>query len=74
MIDRELVTYPTWERYTVLSHVIFSLSIKDRRNIFHLCKHTENTAEAFFPQYGITFAEFAIWYTLGENKRKTKRG
>jgi len=73
MIERQLITYPTWERYTVLSHAVFTLSIKDRRHIFQLSRDLGSGQDMFFPQYGIMFSEFAVWYTLGENRRKPKR-
>lgn len=72
MIERNLITYPTWERYTILSHCIFSLSIKDRRNIFQMSRNASRDEDIFFPNYGITFSEFAVWYTLGESRRKAK--
>lgn len=74
MSERDLITYPTWERYTVLSHCIFSLSIKDRRTIFQMSRDVCAEQDMFFPHYGITFSEFAVWYTLGENRRKTRKG
>ena len=73
MVAKDLVTYPTWERYIVLSHVILTLSVRDRRKIFQLCRQAGSHGEAFFPEYGITFSEFAVWYTLGDKRRKCKR-
>lgn len=74
MTERDLITYPTWERYTVLSHYIFGLSIRERRNIFHLARHNEAIIDqVFFPRLGLTFTEFAVWYTLGESRRKGRR-
>ena len=66
-------TYPAWERYTVLSHVVASLSIGERRQIFHLARTLSDfSPETFFPQFGFTLAEFSVWYTLGENRRKVR--
>ena len=63
------LTYPTWERYVVLSHVISTLSIRDRRHIFQCIRtHTESVKDIFFPNVGITFSEFAVWHILGESK------
>ena len=56
MSERDLITYPTWERYTVLSHCIFSLSIKDRRTIFQLSRDVNSDQDMFFPHFGITFS------------------
>ena len=72
MSERDLITYPTWERYTVLSHVVATLTIKERRKIFQLVKNVSDHQHVFLPHYGFTFAEFAVWYTLGENKRRIK--
>lgn len=71
IVERDLMTYPTWERYTVLAHFIFTLNVRDRRNIFHLCRSMPSGKDLFFPKYGLTFSEFAVWYTLGDTKRKT---
>lgn len=71
-MERHLITYPTWERYTILAHVISNLTIRDRRQIFHLARSTNTSffADLFFPNYGFTLAEFAVWYILGDNRRK----
>ena len=73
MLDRDLITYPTWERYTVLSHVISMMSIKERRNIFQISRTLGTDNDLFFPMYGISFSEFAVWYTLGDSRRKAKK-
>lgn len=74
-MEHHLLTYPTWERYTVLSHVISNLSIRDRRQIFMLARNTPTcfSTELFFPHFGFTLAEFAVWYTLGDNRRKVRK-
>lgn len=74
MDERTLITYPTWERYTVLSHSIAQLSIRQRRHIFQLARNSTALTDLFFPHYGFTFAEFAVWYTLADTRRKSKRG
>ena len=73
MNERDLLTYPTWERYTVLSHAVFSMSIKDRRNIFQMTRNSREGDDPFFPHHGIAFSEFAVFYSLGEGRRKGKR-
>lgn len=74
-MERQLITYPTWERYTILAHVISSLTIRDRRQIFQLARSTNTSfiPDLFFPNYGFTLAEFAVWYTLGDNRRKMRK-
>mgnify|MGYP006237691309 CR=1 FL=1 len=73
-MDNSLITYPSWERYTVLSNVVLSLSVKERRHIFTLARsRTPASPDLFFPHFGFTLAEFAVWYTIGELKSKKKR-
>lgn len=71
-MERQLLTYPIWERYSILSHVITNLSIRDRRHLFQLARTFENP-DTLFPNYGFTLSEFAVWYTLGDARKKTKR-
>ena len=74
MVERELPTYPTWERYTVLSHVISNLPVKDRRQIFLLVRrHAPAPHDLFFPAYGFTLAEFATWHVICESRRYKKK-
>ena len=69
-MDRNSLTMPTWERYTVLSHVIAHLSIRERRRIFQLVRSMEGEwGNVFFPDFGFTLSEFAVWYTLGDRRR-----
>ena len=71
MRRHDLITYPTWQRYTVLSHAIARLSIRDRRRIFQLARAREAQWDrVFFPEYGFTLSEFAVWYTLGDHRRR----
>lgn len=72
-MERALLTYPTWERYTILAHVVNRLSVRDRRQIFQLMRRAENTPNLFFPAYGVCLAEFAVWHVLGDTRRKTKK-
>ena len=67
---RELLTFPIWERYIVLSNVIHGLSIRDRRQIFQHVRCMNSSPDAFFPAYGFTLSEFAVWHILGDSRRK----
>lgn len=41
-MEQSLVTFPTWEKYIVISNTIENLRVKDKRFIFHtLRKHPE---------------------------------
>jgi hypothetical protein len=73
MEERELMTYPIWERYTVLSNVINGLSIRDRRHIFQNVRKHSITPDIFFPVYGFTLSEFAVWHVLGDTRRKVRK-
>ena len=70
--EETFITYPTWKKYIVMSRVIESLKVKDKRNIFYtMRKTTDLSHHTFFPNYGITAGEFSIWQILADNKRKT---
>ena len=71
MERRHLITYPTWERYTVLADVISKLSVRDRRRIFQIARNVDgNWDNIFIPEFGMTLSEFAVWYTLGEHRKR----
>ena len=74
MDERTLITYPTWERYTVLSHSIAQLSIRQRRHIFQLALQPDRPDGPLLSPLRLHFAEFAVWYTLADTRRKSKRG
>ena len=69
MHEKDLITRPTWERYTVLAQCILQMSVRERRDVFRLVKTIDRPLEAFFPRYGFTFSEFAVWYVAGEARR-----
>lgn len=73
-MEVDLVTYPIWERYTVLSHEVNKLTIRERRQIFQLARSASTLSpDMLFPAYGFTLAEFAVWYTLGDSRRKVRK-
>lgn len=56
-----------------MSKVIESLKVKDKRAIFHIMRRAENLTEnTFFPTYGFTAGEFAIWQILTDTKKGKK--
>lgn len=72
-MERQLITYPTWERYVVLAHIVSELSVRDRRHLFQLVrKQADPSPDLFFPQFGFTLSEFAVWHVLGEARRTKK--
>lgn len=71
--EHALITYPTWKKYIVISCAIEKLRVKDKRHLFHVMrKSDELTHNTFFPEYGITVGQFAIWQILSENKRNRR--
>lgn len=66
------LTHSNWERYLVVAHVVSRLSIKERRCIFQNTRGftADEARDIFFPQHGFTLAEFAVWHTLGDVRRK----
>ena len=72
--ERSFITYPTWKKYIVVSYFIESLRVREKRQLFHVMRRHHDTLDhnSFFPQYGITAGEFAVWQVLSEN-RKTRR-
>jgi len=71
-MERELLTYPTWVRYSVLANNMTNLTIKDRRQIFQSIRKDDARADTFFPKYGFTLSEFAVWHVLGDARRKNR--
>jgi hypothetical protein len=75
MFDRDPTTYPSFARYSCVANTVFSLTIRDRRNIFHLIRTNRDvlTSNTFFPAFGLTIAEFALFYALHEGRKKKKK-
>lgn len=73
--EHTFITYPTWKKYIVVSCFVESLRVKEKRHLFQIMRRTPSLShDTFFPTYGITAGEFAIWQILSENRktRKTK--
>ena len=68
---KKYMTYPTWRKHLVLSTVISSIQIKQKRTIFQLLR-SNSDADAFLPEFGFTSGSFCIWQILSENKRRKK--
>ena len=72
MEERILPTYPLWEWQRVVSHVVLTLSMRDRRTVFQLARgmrvDEEDLANIFFPELGITLAEFAVYPVLARRR------
>lgn len=73
MDTRHLIMYPTWERYMILSTCIAHLSIRDRRRVFLIARSFDRDWQnVFLPEFGFTLSEFAVWYMLGDARRRTE--
>lgn len=73
-MEQSLVTFPTWEKYIVISNSIENLRVKDKRFIFHTLRKTpEATENYFFPHFGFTTSEFACWQILTDGRKQRKK-
>ena len=73
--EHSFITYPTWKKYMILSSYIEGLRVKEKRHIFHIMRrHGEGlNHDSFFPQYGFTTGEFAVWQVLTEHRKSRNR-
>jgi len=73
--ERSFITYPTWKKYMILSCFIETLRVKDKRQLFHIMRRYGKDLDhnCFFPQYGITAGEFAVWQVLSESRKGRKK-
>ena len=68
-------TYPTWKKYLVLSREIEMLKVRDKRLIFQMMRNAPDlTHDTFFPAFGFTAGEFAIWQILSEHRKPRRPG
>ena len=76
MRDQALLTYPTWERYTVLAHAVSHLGVRERRGIFVLARAAASgpSPDLLYPALGMTLSEFAVWHTIGDATRRRGGG
>jgi hypothetical protein len=73
--DRSLITFPTWKKYIVISCYIEGLRVKEKRQLFHIMRRHSSILDhnSFFPLYGITAGEFAVWQVLSESRKSRRR-
>ena len=74
--ERGFITYPTWKKYIVLSCFVDSLRVKDKRQLFQIMRRQGDELDhnSFFPAFGLTAGEFAIWQILSDNRKTRRRG
>ena len=68
-MDQKLLTFPTWQKYMVISKTVDNLTVKDKRFIFHCLREHRCTPDTFLPSFGITTAEFAVWQILSDGRK-----
>lgn len=70
-VERTFITYPTWKKYIVLSYYVENLRVKEKRQLFQVMRKAfpDLNHNSFFPQYGITAGEFAVWQVLSESRK-----
>ena len=72
--EQNLITYPTWKKYIIISYFVESLRVRDKRHLFQIMRKSPMlTHDTFFPNYGITAGEFAIWQILSESRKPRKK-
>ena len=71
--EHTFITFPTWKKYMIISCYVEGLRVKDKRQLFHVMRKSDVlNHDTFFPRYGITAGEFAIWQILSENRKSRK--
>lgn len=61
----------TFEKVNGIKRAVASLKVKDKRSLFQIMRLTDDlNADTFFPQFGITAGQFAVFYVLVDNNRK----
>ena len=50
-----------------------NMGVRERRQLFHTVRMQPLAADTFFPRLGVTFGEFAVWHTLSETRRKSRK-
>ena len=73
--EHHFITYPTWIKYIIISCYVESLRVRDKRQLFHIMRKSSGdlSHDTFFPAYGITAGEFAIWQILSDSRKSRKK-
>lgn len=72
--EHTFITYPTWKKYIIISYYVEQLRVRDKRHLFHIMRKASFlNHDTFFPNYGITAGEFAIWQILSESKKVRRK-
>ncbi len=63
----------TWRKYWIMYMFVGSLGIKDKRRLFFHMRKDDVDEHSFFPKYGFTAGEFAVYQKLTEKIQKDKK-
>ena len=74
------ITYPTWQRTTIMYSQFRKLDAKHKRKFFACLRNDEKTggicphmnSDCYFPHFGITIGDFALMQQLGACARSSK--
>ena len=72
MSDDSLLTTPTWEKYTVISHAIANMDVRHKRKVLSYIR-SENSMDLLVPSIGLTLSEFAIFHLVHEKTGRSKK-
>jgi hypothetical protein len=65
-------TYPPHHRFCLsISWLVKSLIVRDKRQIYVSMRSGEVSANSFFPKFGLSAADYAVWQILNDNPRRT---
>lgn len=67
------VMYPVWKRNVVLERYVNGLRVKDKRIIFQYLRDSTTHENSYFPLYGFTAGEFAVWHIIADSGKRTER-
>ena len=77
MYSRKMAEASSWAKYVIMYRHVEALRVKDKRFIFQKMRTVDGMDhDTYFPCYGITAGEFAVWQILSERKseKKSKKG
>ena len=67
------IMYPIWKRNIVIECQTQHLRVRDKRVLFQYMRETEVDEKYFFPNYGITAGEFAVWHIIADSGKRNER-
>ena len=72
--NASFITHPSWKKYIVVSCVVETLRVRDKRHLFHIMRSAQVLDHnSFFPNYGITTGEFSVWQVLTDSRKHRRK-